>query len=235
MPVADQPSILTVCLANQEAEMTRDIDDVLAARADALSAARRNHAIPDSANAAGCARGISEDVPRSVLAKGSSLDPTTHCPSCDDSAYGIDAIDCKGSSERDTAGRVECAGRATASFFHADSGKKALELLRVLRFDLLVTGDHLPDMSVSQLVRRVRTAWPWQKWALVGSQITVEDEITARTLGAMAVLDAPPDWQMLAEMADAICSRAASAAATAMANVGVSGTGGYAGAIGDGL
>src|SRR5260221_11561120 len=100
MSVADQPSILTVCLSNEETECTQDIEDVLAARADALFAARRNNAASDSLASAGCARGTSEDVPRSLLAQASSSHAVSHvgrCPSCDDSACGIDAILCDGS------------------------------------------------------------------------------------------------------------------------------------------
>jgi hypothetical protein len=95
------------------------------------------------------------------------------------------------------------------SFFHADSGKKALELLRMLRFDLLVTGDRLPDMPIGHFLRRVRVAWPWQKWAMVGSSLTTQDEIAARTLGAMAVFDAPPDWEVLSSLAIAAADKAA--------------------------
>jgi CheY-like chemotaxis protein len=96
------------------------------------------------------------------------------------------------------------------SFFHAESGTKALELLRILRFDLLVTGDSLPDMAMSQLIRRVRVAWPWQKWAMVGSMLTSQDEIVARSLGAMAVFDAPADWDALASLAVTAAARPAS-------------------------
>jgi CheY-like chemotaxis protein len=67
----------------------------------------------------------------------------------------------------------------------ADSARSAIELLRMLRFDLVLTADHLPDMPVWQFVSRMRAAWPWQKWALVSSHLTEFDEVTARTLGVM--------------------------------------------------
>lgn len=79
----------------------------------------------------------------------------------------------------------------------------------MLRFDLLVTGDRLPDMPIGQFLRRVRVAWPWQKWALVGSSITTQDEIAARSLGAMAVFDAPPDWEVLSSLAITAADQAA--------------------------
>ena len=60
----------------------------------------------------------------------------------------------------------------------AETARSAIELLRMLRFDLVVTADHLPDMPVFQFVKRMRAAWPWQKWALVSNRLTIQDEIT---------------------------------------------------------
>ncbi len=192
MSVADQPSILTVGLVHPTTDSHQStLEDVLVLREQSL---RERTAADASA--------------------------------CDDSACGLDTSALNTSSLTDgsaevspsaTLGRVQ----SEASFFHAESGTKALELMRVLRFDLMVTGDALPDMTVSQLVRRVRAAWPWQKWALVAHSISPADEIGARSMGAMAVLDAPADWRMLAELAESIAesNRARAVAATAtMAN-----------------
>jgi len=147
------------------------------------------------------------------------------CEACDDSACGIDAMsENMPSSVRGMAGATkssfdrtiaviqldgEIAGDSNASLFLVDSGKKALELMRMFRFDLLVTGDVLPDMPVSHLLRRVRAAWPWQKWAIVGSSITTQDEIAARTLGALAVFDAPADWNAITSMAAFVAGKTA--------------------------
>jgi DNA-binding response OmpR family regulator len=91
----------------------------------------------------------------------------------------------------------------------ADSARSAIELMRMLRFDLVVTADQLPDMPVWQFVQRVRAVWPWQKWALASSTIDQRDEITARTLGVLCILERPLDWHALFEMATAIHRRAA--------------------------
>jgi hypothetical protein len=200
MSVNEQPSILTVCVPGIGPDSTpEEIEDILAAREKAISFARSGTGGADCVTAGG------------------------KCDACDDSACGIDALvdgsssaasrlSEVGSLRRQQATAGSGAGSAsgcTPSFFHADSGKKALELLRMLRFDLLVTGDHLPDMPVGQLIRRVRVAWPWQKWAMVGSELTAQDEIAARSLGAMAVFDAPPDWDAISSLASAAAGKAA--------------------------
>jgi hypothetical protein len=202
MSVTDQPSILTVCVPGTSADLgALDLNQVLAARRKAAG----QSASRDS-DGADCLR---PDCSKS----------RSECAACDDSACGVKVVG-------DPTSGVEVEGRRISgdeadpvpnepgtslgvSFFHADSGKKALELLRMLRFDLLVTGDRLPDMPIGHFLRRVRVAWPWQKWAMVGSSITAEDEIAARALGAMAVFDAPPDWEVLSSLAVTAADQAA--------------------------
>jgi DNA-binding NarL/FixJ family response regulator len=89
-----------------------------------------------------------------------------------------------------------CASAATA--------RGAIELLRMLRFDLVVTADQLPDMPVFTFIRKMRAAWPWQKWALVTNRLTNRDEITARTLGVMSILEGALDWDAVAHLADTL-------------------------------
>ena len=86
----------------------------------------------------------------------------------------------------------------------ADSARGAIELLRMLRFDLVVTSDRLPDMPVWQFVSRIRAVWPWQKWALVSSRLTEQDEITARTLGVMQIIEGAVDWDAVAYLAETL-------------------------------
>ena len=205
MSANEQPSILTVCVPGVDADPgVLDLNAILAAREKAALASRF---------------------------AGASGDSNTPAGDCDDSACGIDAVadSSAGATQRMSLGtgsnsccnlnsrdgkceRINSDGgqacTCTPSFFHADSGKKALELMRMLRFDLLVTGDRLPDMPVGHLIRRVRAAWPWQKWAMVGASITTQDEIVARTLGALAVFDAPPDWESIGSLAAMVAVKA---------------------------
>jgi DNA-binding response OmpR family regulator len=95
------------------------------------------------------------------------------------------------------ADRQGAAGACTV----ADSARSAIELLRMLRFDLVLTADHLPDMPVWQFVSRMRTAWPWQKWALVSSRLSELDEITARTLGVIQIIEGAIDWDAVGHLA----------------------------------
>lgn len=87
---------------------------------------------------------------------------------------------------------------------HTETARGAIELLRVLRFDLVVTSDQLPDMSAWRFVQRMRAGWPWQKWTLVSESLTDRDEIAARTLGVTSIMEGRPDWDTLCELASAI-------------------------------
>jgi len=89
-----------------------------------------------------------------------------------------------------------------------DSARSAIELLRILRYDLVVTSDQLPDMPVFQFVRRMRAAWPWQKWALVSSRLSTQDEITARTLGVMQIIEGAVDWDAVGHLATTLHEQA---------------------------
>lgn len=76
-------------------------------------------------------------------------------------------------------------------FLHADSAHRALELLRLMRFELLLTGDRLADMPLETFIVRVKRTWPWQRWVLVTGSSDHRQELLARSLGVMAVIDAP--------------------------------------------
>jgi len=208
MSSTDQPSVLTVCVPGTSAEPgALDLNQILAARRQA------------STRTAALGRDPGDCSRRDCSKSGSESDASNESASCNDSACGV-KLDGEFASDPELNGRLivcedqhsdlnEPVASGGVSFFHADSGKKALELLRMLRFDLLVTGDRLPDMPIGHFLRRVRVAWPWQKWAMVGSSITTQDEIAARTLGAMAVFDAPPDWEVISSLAIAAADKAA--------------------------
>jgi hypothetical protein len=56
-------------------------------------------------------------------------------------------------------------------------------------------------------MHRVLTAWPQQRWMLASSQVTQEEEILARSLGASVVLDGTPDELWLANFASSLRRR----------------------------
>jgi len=78
------------------------------------------------------------------------------------------------------------------SISYASTGREAFELLKVLRFDLLVVSPDLPDMSVWTLVETVKQFWPWQRWALVAPQASDEMVKLAGEQGAIGVFSKFP-------------------------------------------
>ena len=92
---------------------------------------------------------------------------------------------------------------------YAASGREAIELLRVLRFDLVLTGQALPDMSAAMLLARVRTAWPWQKSVLVCSELSESQERQARSLGVVSILDGWPSPVTVSSVVESLGRRTA--------------------------
>jgi DNA-binding NarL/FixJ family response regulator len=84
----------------------------------------------------------------------------------------------------------------------ADS-ELAIDLLRVLKFDLVAT-EACQDGSEARLISFLQRAWPGQKWALVAEQTTEAEELAARRQGATAVLDGPEAWKSAMELANRI-------------------------------
>ena len=94
----------------------------------------------------------------------------------------------------------------------ATTGRQALAMLRLMYFDLLLAGDQIPDMSVWTLIRTIRMCWPQQRWALVASHITPREEIEARSLGSLMVIESVPNCSRLHELAASLLGRPTPAA-----------------------
>lgn len=107
-------------------------------------------------------------------------------------------------------GLVPPASVEGTQFVHARSSRQAIELLRVMRVDLVVSGASLPDTSPWLFAQKLKQGWPWQKWVLVSSgALSARDELTARTLGVLAVFDDTGHWDQISEVARAIFDSAA--------------------------
>jgi CheY-like chemotaxis protein len=89
------------------------------------------------------------------------------------------------------------------------SGRRAIDMLRMLSFDLVIVGMRIPDISTWDFVRRVRTGWAWQKWALVGGAITEQQEITARMFGSVKIYDVMPSSDEVLHLASHLREKAA--------------------------
>ena len=109
-------------------------------------------------------------------------------------------------SEPEMVGRTE-----GMNFCGVRSARRAIDMLRMLSFDLVIVGMDMPDASVWDFVRRVRTGWAWQKWALVGGVITDQQEITARMFGAIKVYDVMPSSDELFMLTSSLREKAARA------------------------
>jgi len=60
---------------------------------------------------------------------------------------------------------------------------------------------HRNPMTAWQFISKVRKAWPWQKWVYVSSVLSENEEVLARSLGAVAVLDGPDAWTEIVDIA----------------------------------
>ena len=87
---------------------------------------------------------------------------------------------------------------------YAVSAQETIAILRLMSFDLLLAGKKIPDCTVWSLIKRVRAGWPGQRWALVAEEPTPQEEIQARTLGALMVLHSLPDRVRLFGLASAV-------------------------------
>ncbi len=104
----------------------------------------------------------------------------------------------------------EMAGRTEGlNFCSVRSGRRAIDMLRMLSFDLVVVGMRIPDLNTWDFVRRVRTGWAWQKWALVGGAISEQQEITARMFGPIKIYDVMPSSDELFQITDSLRQKAA--------------------------
>jgi len=118
-------------------------------------------------------------------------------------------------SEQQTASILAvCVDESTAtvvsdgeSFLTASSARQAIDLLRMLKFDLLITGTPLPDMPVFSFISKIKAAWPWQKWALVASDLSPQDEVIARTLGVIRIFDQHIELEAMAQLGDHVRHR----------------------------
>jgi CheY-like chemotaxis protein len=88
------------------------------------------------------------------------------------------------------------------------SGRRAVDMLRILSFDLTLVGTRIPDINCWDLIRRIRTGWAWQKWALVAADLTQEQEITARAFGSVKIYDVMPAGDEILQLAARLRARA---------------------------
>jgi CheY-like chemotaxis protein len=84
-------------------------------------------------------------------------------------------------------------GRSVELNYHAvHNGRRAIDMLRMVSFDMLLIGLKLPDMATWDFLRHLKTAFPHQKWALIGGPITEQEEVKARMFGCTTIFETTP-------------------------------------------
>jgi DNA-binding NarL/FixJ family response regulator len=91
-------------------------------------------------------------------------------------------------------------GAGDVNFMSVQSGRRAIDMLRMMHFDFILVGMQMPDIGTRDLLRMLKTAWPQQKWALVGGPISEQQEIAARMFGATTLFDASPSADELVNL-----------------------------------
>ena len=95
------------------------------------------------------------------------------------------------------------------NFHMVNNGRRAIDMLRLLSFDFVLVGLDLPDMSTWDFQRHLKRAMPHLKWAVVGSPISDQQEVAARTLGATILFDTTPTSKDLLSLTARMRDRAA--------------------------
>jgi DNA-binding response OmpR family regulator len=91
--------------------------------------------------------------------------------------------------------------------YTATTLREAIGTIQLICFDLMVVGLENPRLDVWELIQRVLAAWPHQRWILVSKRVTAEDEVQARSLGALMVLYEFPEEVWLADFAASLRRR----------------------------
>jgi len=80
------------------------------------------------------------------------------------------------------------------------TGGEAIERMRMDKFDLMLIGSALPDFHPCLLVQQIRQVFPWQRCAIISGGMSMQEEATARVLGAF-LFDTIPDAARLRRVA----------------------------------
>jgi DNA-binding response OmpR family regulator len=91
--------------------------------------------------------------------------------------------------------------------YTAATAREALATIRLVSFDLMVVGLENPSLDVWGLMQRVIDAWPQLRWILASGELSPEEEILARSLGALMVLSTMPQADWIAECAASLRRR----------------------------
>lgn len=97
--------------------------------------------------------------------------------------------------------------RAAIDVYAASSLREAVSTLRLVGIDLVLAGTNDPRLDVLGVMQRLLAAWPHQRWILASSQLTPQEEIMARSLGATMVFHSVPDECWVADFITSVQRR----------------------------
>ena len=86
------------------------------------------------------------------------------------------------------------------NYHAAHNARRAIDMLRMVSFDMVLVGLNMPDMSAWDFLRHLKTAFPNQKWAMIGGPITEKQEVTARMFGCTTLFDTTPTDKELLQL-----------------------------------
>jgi len=89
----------------------------------------------------------------------------------------------------------------------ASTLREAIATIRLVCFDLVLVGLDDPKLDVWELMHRVLAAWPHQRWIMAAREITNEEEVQARSMGALMVLSDVPNEYWLVDFAASLRRR----------------------------
>jgi DNA-binding NarL/FixJ family response regulator len=92
-------------------------------------------------------------------------------------------------------------GPAEEMNYHSvHNGRRAIDMLRMVSFDIVLVGLKLPDMSAWDFLRHLKAGFPNQKWAMVGGPISEKQEVQARMFGCTTLFDTTPSSKELLQL-----------------------------------
>jgi len=96
--------------------------------------------------------------------------------------------------------RQRRADDAGLDIMDAHSAADALELLHILRFDMVIVGEDRLGEAVPALLKRIQLVSPGTRCIVVSSRMDERRERAIRQAGAMAILEAPLPFARLRDV-----------------------------------
>jgi DNA-binding NtrC family response regulator len=91
-------------------------------------------------------------------------------------------------------------GYNPVAFYAAYDARSAVEMMRQMRFDLLLVSSRLPDMAPLAMVQQARMMRIRPNWAMVGGPLSEQQKNMAMAHGAVGFFDISPTTRELVSL-----------------------------------